>query len=154
MRFIALKTGVFSEFAPARIYNLLSIRDLLVMRLAGIGLAQIAHPFGPRVCNHDVLVTVGFLLTTVVKHLFFRVFGALPPPFRSINEVVVGTRLLPFMAGESTRIAFGENSQLIQGVFENGQPPMNPVVGARLTESEEFTQHSLHRVRLLIHQCE
>ena len=65
-RFIALKAGVFAQLAAVGIYTGLGIRDLLVMRLARIGLAQVAHAFGARVDDHDVLVAVHFLLTTVV----------------------------------------------------------------------------------------
>ena len=62
-RFIALEARVFAQLAAAGIYNRLGIGDLLVMRLARIGLAQVAHAFAARVDDHDVLVAVRFLFT-------------------------------------------------------------------------------------------
>src|SRR6185503_231349 len=75
--FITLKAGVLIQDRSRRIANRFDIHDLFVMHVPGIGLTQIAHAFGLGIDHHHVLVTMRFLLTTVVQGLFYRVFRAL-----------------------------------------------------------------------------
>ena len=74
-RLISLKPGVLAQCGFARISNAFVVRDVLIVGLAGIGLTQIANALGVRIRDQDILITVRFLLATVVKCLFFRIFG-------------------------------------------------------------------------------
>src|SRR5712691_10525927 len=66
---ITLKAGVLIQDRSQRIANRFDIHDLFVMNFPGIRLTQIAHALGLGIDHHDVLVTMRFLLATVVLGL-------------------------------------------------------------------------------------
>src|SRR5215207_4295593 len=86
LRFVALETGVLQQGYVVWVGNVFRFGDLLVMGLAWIGLAQIRNSFFLEGGNHDILLTMDFLLTTIVQSLFFRIFGSLTPPFGTVND--------------------------------------------------------------------
>lgn len=98
MRFISLKTRIFVERGVPRITNRLAIDDLLVLRLAGIRLAQVSDPLGLGIGDQNISVAVNFLAPTVMQLLFLLVFRALATPFRAINDEGQRFALLPFVA--------------------------------------------------------
>ena len=55
------------------------------MGFAWVGLAQIRNSLCLDGGNHDILVTVGFLLAAVVPSLLLRLFWSLRLPFDAIN---------------------------------------------------------------------
>ena len=46
MRLVALEAGIFAQLGATRVHDRFGIDNLFVMGLAGIRLAQIAHPLG------------------------------------------------------------------------------------------------------------
>src|SRR5574341_886591 len=85
-RAIPLKAGVLMQDGVFGVSDLLMVSNLFVVSGAGIGLAQITHPPGLFLCNHQVLVGVGLLFAAVVQRLVFRTFRALSAAFRAVND--------------------------------------------------------------------
>src|SRR5207248_1381971 len=132
----------------------LALGHLLVVRLACIGAAQLADPLAGGVDNDDVLVTVGFLLPTVVEPLFFWVFRALAPPLGAVYDQLRRLVLLPLVLREPLRVAFGEAAQALQGAHEDWQQPVDPTVDLGLAQVEEAAQQLLQRIGLLVEEDE
>src|SRR5262245_41588662 len=147
---VALKSGVLVQRGPPRVTDGLPRGHLLVVRLARVGAAQVAPPPAVGVDDYDVLVAVRLFLATVVEGLFFRVLGALPTPLRAVDAQRGQLALPPLVPGEAAGIAPGEEAQAIQGADQDRQQPVDPAVGAGLTEVEEATQQFLQRIGLQI----
>lgn len=109
---IALKASVFTKDDSVRISNPFSIRRLLVMCLARTGGTQVGDPLRLRVNNDHILVTVGLLLTTVMKRLFFRVFRPLSATLGTINDVITSRAGVAFSNGELTPIPFRLDTEI------------------------------------------
>ncbi len=98
------------QLAAARIRDGFRVRHLFIMCLARIGLTQKADAFRPHMGNHDILVTVSFLLATVVQCLFFSALGALAATFRSIDDVVARSVLSFLVLGKLVRVSLWQNA--------------------------------------------
>ena len=61
-RFIALEPSILAESGAGWIGKLLGIGQLLVMRFAWLGAAEIQHPLGLGVDQHEVLLCMRFFL--------------------------------------------------------------------------------------------
>ena len=109
--FIPLKAGVFVQDGLAGIGDLFTLGQLLVMDLAGIGGTQIANPLRLRVDDDHILVTMGFLLATVVQGLFFGPLGPLSAPVGAINDVITGFVLAPLGLSKLATISFRHHLQ-------------------------------------------
>ena len=83
---IPLKAGILIQNRARRIANGFGIHNLFVLHFPRIRLTQIPHALGLGIDHHDILVTMRFLLATVVQGLFCRAFRALPPPIGPVND--------------------------------------------------------------------
>ena len=140
--FIPLKAGVLIQDRARRIANRFGIHDLFVVHFPGIRLTQIAHAFGLRIDHHDVLVTMRFLLATVVQGLFYRVFRALAATIGAVDNQLRRFLLAPFMAGKLVRRAARQHAQLVQRLLQNRQQPLEPPVRARLAQPKDLAQQA------------
>src|SRR5207245_9284629 len=96
--FIALKPGVFVQEGLAWVRNLFTVSHLLIMRLSGIGRAQIGHALGLSIDDDYVLVAMGLFLATVLKRLFFRLLRPLPSSLRAIHTMMSRPLLLTLVS--------------------------------------------------------
>src|SRR5262245_61410317 len=78
-RFVALKASVFVQHRIRRIGDAFTIRNLLLVGLASVGLTQELHTPMRDADDDHVLVRVRFLLPTVGEGLFCRAFRPLAP---------------------------------------------------------------------------
>lgn len=115
-----------------RIRNLFCIGDLLVMRFAWVGLAQVRYPFSLGGGNDDVLVAMDFSLAAVVQSLFFSLFRSLTASFRAVNNRIDRVGLLVFFGFELLWVAFRCRSHIVQGLFQDGKKSVDPLVGSTL----------------------
>lgn len=122
------------------------------MRFAWVGLPQIRHAFSLDGGDHNILVTMDFLLAAVVQSLFFGLFWPLAASFRAIDDgsrriFLTLLRLLEFL-----RVSFWQKPKILQSLLKNGQQAMDPFIRLRLTHPEQLTHHRLQRVAFLVHQ--
>src|SRR6266446_2974994 len=103
--FITLAAGVLIQDRSRRIANRFGIHDLFVMDFPGICLTQIAHSRGFGIDHHDVLVTMRFLLATVVQSLFCLVFRALTATIGAVDNQLHCLLMAPFLTGTVPRLA-------------------------------------------------
>ena len=115
-------------------------------------LTQVAHAFGLRIDHHHILVPGRLLLAPVVQRLFFRVFRALATTVGPIDNQLRRLLADPFLAGKGPRLTAGQHAQIVEGLLQNRQQPMDPPVHPRLTQTKELAQQRLQRIGLLIHQ--
>src|SRR3990172_12376707 len=135
------------------IRNILGVGNFLVVRLSRVRLAEIRHSFSLGSCNHNILITMDFLLATVVQSLFFGLFWPLAASFRTINDGI-GCIAPIFLFGlEFLRVSFWQKSQVVQGLFQDRQQAVDPLIGLRLAHSKQLTPDRLQRISLLIDQC-
>src|SRR5262249_23515902 len=95
--FITLKAGVLIQDRFRRLANRFGIHDLFVMNFPGICLTQIAHALGLGIDHHDLLVTMRFLLATVVQGLFCLIFRALTATIGAVDNQLPGLLMAPFL---------------------------------------------------------
>jgi hypothetical protein len=153
-RLVALKAAILVQRGLPRVADGLRVGHLLVVRLAGVGVAQIADPSGLRIHNHDVLVAVSFLPPAVVLGLFFRAFRALATPLGAVNDEVERLALTPLVTRELPGVAFGEEAQVIQRPQQDRQQAVDPAVDPGLAQVKGAAQQFLQRIRLLVDQDE
>ena len=72
--------------------------------------------------------------------LFFGVFRALAATFRTVNDVIARVTLSFFVFGKLVGVSFGQNPQVAQRIVENRQEAVNPSIGTRLAQVEQFTK--------------
>ena len=134
--------------------NVLRIGHVLIVRFTGVGLAEIGDAFFLGGRNDHILVSMGFLLATVKKCLFFRVFWSLAASFRAIDDRIERIGSMVLFGFELLRVSFWHHAQIIQGLFQDGQQPMDPLVRSTLLHAKQFTQHRLKWVAFLVDQSE
>jgi hypothetical protein len=151
-RIIPLEAGILVQDCLWRINNSFRIRNLLVVGLAHVSMAQEIDAFPWQSHDDDVLVGVRLLLATVVQGLFFRVFRPLTATFGAIDDKAwLGFRrdLAP---GKVTGIPLGTNAEIAKSLLEDRQQAMNPIVHLRLTQIKEFAHDDLKRIGLEVNQ--
>ena len=126
-----------------RIRNLFCIGNLLVMRFAWVGLAQVRYPFALGGCNDDVLVAMDFSLAAVVQSLFFSLFRSLAASFRAVNNGIYCVRLVLFLGFELLGVALGRRTHILQGLFQDWQKLVDPLVGSTLRHPKQLALHGL-----------
>ena len=148
--FVALKACVLQQGHVVWVGDVFRLGYLLVMGFAWIGLAQKGNSLFLDGGNHDILITMDFLLATIVQSLFFRIFGSLTPPCGTVND---GIRLFLTLLTllELFRVAFRFIPKVVQDLFQNRQQRMDPFVGSRLADRKQFAHNRLHRETLLVH---
>jgi hypothetical protein len=134
------------------ISNLRVIRGLLIVCVARHGWAQIHDLL--RVCmdEKDVFVSVSFLLAAVVLLLFGVIFRTLAAAFAPVNRQVGTAGACQLTGCHTTRVALGGLPEVAQGVLQDRQEAMHPVVGLWLTQPKLQAVHRLQGVGLLIDQ--
>src|SRR5947209_18847774 len=143
---IPLKGCVLVQHRPRRIGNALLVSDLLVVRLADVGLTQELDAWTVDASDHHVLVGMRLLLSAVVRGLFFWVFRPLATPFRAIKDelaILIGRQL---GLGKAIGIPLGEGSQRLEGALQDWQQPVDPRVDAGLTQAKEFRHDGLQGI--------
>ena len=113
-RLLPLESGVLVQDGIRRIGDPFGIRDLLLVRLAGVCRAQVVNPFPPGVDDDYVLVAVLLLAPALVQGLFFWVFGPLAPSFRGVDDqpgLLLRSRLAP---GEVPGVPLRADAEVIQ----------------------------------------
>src|SRR5215831_196786 len=151
-RLIALESAILVHGGPRRVGDPFRIGYLLVVRLAGVGLAEVLNPLALGVDDDDVLVAMLLLAPTVKNGLFFRVFRPLAPPFGGVDDQ---SRRFPggtLGLGKVRYVPLGEDSQVVQGQAQHGQQPMNPIIHPGLTQVKEFAHDRLQRIGLEVDQ--
>jgi hypothetical protein len=98
-------------------------------RQAGHGRPQRDDFGGVFVHQHDVLVRMGFLLAAVVLLLLCGIGWALATALGAVNGHIGGALERQGTGGNPARIAFGRHTEHGEGVLQDGQQVMNPVVG-------------------------
>jgi hypothetical protein len=151
---VSLETGILVQHRSRRVGNALLVSDLLVVGLADIGLAQEADPLPTHTGDHDVLVAVGLLLTAVVQGLFFRAFRPLAATLRAIDDQLRIPCCIGLALSKVSRVSLREDAQIREGILQDGQQPVNPVVHRRLTQTEEFGHDDLQGVGLEVDEDE
>jgi len=127
-RLVPLEAAVLVQDGSGRVRDVFAIRDALVRCPADVGPAQELDAPAVGIGDDDVLVAVGLLAAAVVRGLFLRVFGPLPPPLRPVDDV---PGLLPARrraAGERLRVTLGRGAQRIEPAAQQGQEPPEPVM--------------------------
>jgi hypothetical protein len=89
-----------------------------------------------RICidEEDVFVGVGFLLAAVVFLLFGVILWTLAAAFAPVNRQVGTASACQITGRHTTRVALGGLPEGMQGLLQDGQEPMNPVIGLGLTQ--------------------
>jgi hypothetical protein len=152
--FVPLKARIFVQDRPRWIGHVLLVGNLFLVRLTDVGLTQEADPLASSTDDDHVLVGMRFFLAAVVRGLFFRLFRPLPTPFRGIDDepglLVGGQRA----GAKPTGVSLGQHAQIIEGVAEDRQQPVNPKVRPLLTQAEEFAHENLQGIRFEIDENE
>jgi len=102
------------KLCATRVDNPFTIHDLLVLRLAHIGLAQVTDAFGFPIRNHDIFIAMRFFATAVVQCLFFRVFRTLAASVRAINDQIQRLTRSPLVTRKLVWIAYGANPHVLE----------------------------------------
>gem|GEM_PF-4306373 len=100
--------------------DVLRVCHVLIVRFARIPLTEIGNAFFLGGRNDHVLIRRAFLLATVKKCLFFRVFWPLAASFRTINDRMGRIRSILLFRLELLWISFWHPAQIIQGLFQDG----------------------------------
>ena len=152
-RVIPLEAGILVQDGPRRIGNPFRIGDLLVVGLTRVRRAQEADPLPWQSHDDDVLVGVRFLLAAVVQGLFFRAFWPLPPAVLGAVDDEAWLRFGRGLAlGKVTGMPLGTNAEIVQGLLEDRQQPMNPIVHLRLAQTKELAHDNLKGISLEVNQ--
>src|SRR4029450_11085250 len=153
-RLIPLKARVFVERGVVWIPNLRLIRGLLIMGCARYGWTEIRDLLRVGIDEEDVFVGVGLLLAAGVGLLFGVILWTLAAAFAPVNRQVGTASACQITGRHTTRVALGGLPEGAQGLLQDGQEPMNPGVGLRLTHPKLQAVHRLQGVGLLIDQDE
>src|SRR5262249_60215904 len=94
----------------------------------------------------------GFFLSVVVLLLLVVIFWTLEGAFAPINRQVRTASACQITGRHTTRVALGGLPEGAQGLLQDWQEPMNPVVGLGLTQPKVQAVHRLHGVGVLIDQ--
>jgi len=123
------------------------------MNFPGLCLTQIAHALGLGIDHHDILVTMRFLLATVVQGLFCLIFRALTATIGAVDNQLPGLLMAPFLTGKVPRLAGRQHAQSVEGLLQNRPQPMDPPVCSRLAQPKDLAPQGLQRIGLLLHQA-
>jgi hypothetical protein len=85
-----------------------------------------------------------------VEGLFFRASRPLPPPLGPVDDEARVPSGNGWALGEVAGTPLGTNAELVQGLLEDRQKPMNPMVDLGLTQAREFAHDGLKGIGLEI----
>jgi hypothetical protein len=153
-RLVPLEAAILIQDSARRIDNALLIGNALVRGAARVCLAQEVDAVVGGGSDHDVLIAMGFFPATVVKCLVFRVLGPLASPFRSVDDERRSGMFRIHGLSEGLRITLRQGSQFREGIVEQGQESVQPIVHPRLTQAKEFGHDDLEGVGLEVDQQE
>jgi len=127
-----LKAGIFAQSGVRGKIDGGLIGCFLIVLFALDRRTEIDHFARLLINQQDVLVSMRFLLATVVGSLLGVVLGTLPSSLRAVNEQIGGALVDQLAVGNSLAIALGRHFQIGQCAPQHRQQPMNPVMGLRL----------------------
>ena len=122
------------------------------MGLARIGLAEERDAFLLGRRNYHILVAMDFLLAAVVQSLFFSLFWALATSFGAIDDGIRCVFPIFLLLFELLRVSFRCKPKVVQGLFQDRQQRVNPLIGLRLAHPKQLAHDRLQRVAFLIDQ--
>src|ERR1043166_9663486 len=102
---------------------------LLIMGFPRHGWTQIDDLLRVGIDEEDVCVGVGFLLAAVVGLLFGVILWALAAAFAPVNRQVGTASACQITGRHTTRVALGGLPEGAQGLLQDRQEAMSPVVG-------------------------
>ena len=152
-RFVALKTGVFTELAAGWKAQALFIGQLRIVLLACPGRTENLDLTRAFVTDAVILDRVPFLLATVVPLLLIGILRTPDRAFAPINDELQ-TRTGGQNLADVLGLAHRQLALVSQRLIQDGGQAMNPLIGLRLSQSEEVTLHHLHRIEFEIEQDE
>lgn len=85
-----------------------------------------------------------------MRGLFPRVFRPLATPLGGVDDQPGALPRGCLALAKVTGVSLGEDAQLVQGLPQDGEQPVDPVVHPRLAQAKEFTQDNLEGVGLEI----
>src|SRR5690349_1074393 len=153
-RLIALESAILVQGGRRRVGEPFRIGYLFLMRLAGVGLAEVVNPLPSGVDDDHVLVAMLLLAPAIKKGLFFGIFRPLTPPLGGVDDQPGRFPGGALGLGKVRGIPLGEDSQVVQGRAQDRQEPMNPIIDPGRTQVKEFTQDGLQRIGLEVDQKE
>ena len=151
-RLIALESAILVQGGLRRVGDPFLIGYLFLMRLAGVGLAEVVNPLPSGVDDDHVLVAMLLLAPAIKKGLFFGIFRPLTPPFGSIDDQPGRFPGSALGLGKVRGVPLGEDSQVVQGRAQDRQQPMNPIIYLGRTQAKEFAHDCLKRIGLEVEQ--
>src|SRR5262249_61934953 len=83
---------------------------------------------------------------------FFGVFRPRPPPLSPVDDEARVPSGSGWALSEVTGTPLGTNDELVQGLLEDRQEPMNPMVDLGLTQAKEFAHDGLKGIGLEVNQ--
>src|SRR4030095_5480454 len=153
-RLITLKARVFVERGVVWIRDLRVIRGLLIVGFARHGGTPIHDLLRVFIDEEDVFVGVCFLLAAIVLLLFGVILWTLAAACAPVNRQVGTAGACQITGRHTPRVALGGLPEVAQGLLQDWQEAMHPVVGLRLTQPTLQAMHRLQGVGLLIDQDE
>ena len=126
--------------------QVLLIGHLFLVRLTDVGWTQEADPSASSTDDDHVLVGMRFFLAAVVRGLFCRLFRPLPTPFRGIDNEPRLLVAVQQAGAKLNAVSLRQHAQVIEGIAEDRQQPVNPKVRPLLTQAEEFAHENLQGI--------
>jgi len=153
-RRLALQTRVLAQRRVGGRANRGGIGGLLVGCCAGHRRSQRDH--GGRVCvaQPEVLGRRRFLLAAVAPLGSRGVGGPLATALRAVQDAIGGSRQRQGAGGDPARVALRRHPERRSGVWQAGEPVMNPRVGLGLAQSTWPAVQRLERIGLLVDEEE
>jgi hypothetical protein len=119
-----------------RIGHLLLLGCFLVVLFAGHGRSQRDDFVGVFVHQEEVFVRMGFLLAAVLLLLLGGMGGPLAMALRAVAGHIRGALSRQGAGGTPARITLRRQPESGEGLWQDGQQMMNPVVGLGLAQLE------------------
>ena len=110
------------------------VSHFFVMGFTNHGWTEIQHFLGMAADQQNVLVSMCFLLATVVFALLLGVFRTLPPPFCAVDQEIWLRFGYEWAVSHGLWIALRRETHFSQRLSQDGQEQVNPVVCLWLTD--------------------
>jgi hypothetical protein len=149
---IPLKAGIVVQGGIGRGHDRGLIGHLFIVHVARDRRTERDHLPGVCVDQQQVLVGMRLLLTAVMRLLLGSVGRPLATTFGAVNRQIRPAFERQVVVCHAARVTFRLHPQSIQGIAQDREEMMNPVVGRGLTQPKVERVRRLQRIGLLIHQ--
>src|SRR5438094_4390076 len=147
---VPLEAAVLVQDRARWIGDPLPVGDALVRHTASVAATEVIDALAARLYEDHVLVAVDLLPAAVVRRLFFRVFRPLAPPLRAVDDQ---RRSWP-RPRRGLPLALRQDAQVVEGIAQDGQQSLQPMIHLRLAQAEQFGHDHLQRIGLEVDQEE